>query len=182
MRHQRYLTGNLPLAYGDVTIECIEGNWRTLFEKEVESGNFLLGGKSLILVGDNADHVARQWLACLIRANYSAYRVTPMELARRALTYPIVNDSDERAADFDRAECLLLDDFFDKPIDDLTDAFSWYFRELIRDGVVILIASNKVDADLDNWGSIAGNEIAKNFEAIHGEKIKTTRKKAKSDG
>ena len=145
--------GNLPYDLRDTTLEDIEPRWRKEFQSEVEDGNFLRGGKSVMLVGEGACQAARQWLACLIRANFKAYRITPFEIVRRMSGLSVVWDTDTRKTMFEEAECFLVDDFFFDHDDGITgeDAYLiWMFlQEALRDGAVIILAS-----DSEKIGSI----------------------------
>jgi len=182
------LAGNLPYAYKDISINDLSENVRGEFESEVADGNFLRGGKSLILTGPLSDHAARQWIACLLLGGFNAYRATPVEIVRRAAGLPILGDDDNRASEFINAETMFIDDFFEHPSwgEDNAQLFTWFVREQYRNGVVLLIATeHKEKANLNVHGSAIGDMIENNFEVINGtggkENKQTRRKIGKSN-
>lgn len=182
--------GNLPYEFRDTTLDDVTPEWRKEFEAEVKDGNFLRGGKSVLLIGDGAEHASRQWLACLLRANFSAYRITPYEIVRRVDCLPVPWDTDTRKAMFDEAECFLIDDFFFDHDDGMTSGEAyrvwWFMQEAVRDGAVLIIASNKEKIDTTNcYPDYLWEFVEETFEVIRGTnpqaKIGGIKKRVKAD-
>ena len=160
--------GNVAHQCINTAITDIAEPWQADFRAEIAGDNFLRGGKSILLRGEGACDIARQWHSCLVRANFEAYRTTPLEAVRRSGGLPIIGDEEARAREFVAAETVLIDDFFD-PVawtPDSAEMFTWYFRTLHRSGAVILLSTDEDDPDLDNHGTVIGSLIEKTFEVI----------------
>lgn len=182
--------GNLPYEFRDTTLKDVADNWRKEFEAEVKDNNFLRGGKSLMLLGAGAEHASRQWLACLLRANFRAYRATPFEIVRRVSGLPVPWDDETKKAMFEEAECILIDDFFFDHDDGLSagDAYRlwWFMLEAVRDGAVLVVASNNEKIDTINcYPDYVWEFVEETFEVIRGSKTEKTsggiKKRVKAD-
>lgn len=166
--------GNLPYELRDTTLESISDNWRKEFQAEVADNNFLRGGKSILLLGEGAEVASRQWLACLLRGGFNAYRATPYEIARRVAGLPVAWDTESRKLMFDDAETILIDDFFFDHSDGLSseDAYRiwWYMLEVIRDGAVVILACDKEKIDTINcYPDYVWEFVEETFEVIRGD-------------
>lgn len=173
---------NLPLSHVKSDIDNMPAEWRDEFDAEVKSGNFLLGGKSIALFGHGAEEASRHWIACLVLGGFKCYRTTPFELIRRADGKPVPNDSEERLRTFLEAECVLIDDFFDKMNSALSDEqlylFAWHLRELLRSGVTCIIACDNPRPTLDTYNDQVWQMVEDTFESIrHEETVKKTVKR-----
>lgn len=182
----KVLAGNLPYAHVKTDIDAMDPRWRKEFEAEVNEGNFLRGGKSLLLHGDGAENASMQWLACLLLAGYQAYRVTPLEVMRRMAGLPIAGDNDGRKDEFENAECIFIDDFFSSIVvsDEMSYLFIWFFTEAVKAGVTLVIAYDDNEPELELYGPVVGDLIENTFEVVHGtpSKTKTRKTSSKRDG
>jgi hypothetical protein len=176
------LPGNLPYAFRDTTIESVSPAWVKEFNAEIADDNFLRGGKSILLCGEGAEHAARQWLACLLRAGFPAYRVTPFEAVRRISALPVLRDNEDRAYQFSVAECYLIDDLFEDHGEGLTPADSYrlllFMRESIRDGAVLIAASDNEKLESDSLPDNVWEFVEENFEVIRGSNSEAKTKSA----
>lgn len=176
-----YLHGNLPFSHVEFDLEKMDSKWRKEFIDEVESGNFVRGGRSIVLVGPGAETGILEWLACLLLANYRAFRLTPYEAVCRMLARPVYNDTPDRLEDFLNAECIVIDDFFQPIPEQYLYEFETFLRQAIRDGVVVLVGTESDET------APSGNLIEileAHFEAIRVEtnQKKTDKSKARAGG
>jgi hypothetical protein len=171
--------GNVPHRLLQFGINDMDQPARGVFEKEIEGGNFLKGGQSILLFGEDSAELAEQWIACLTVGQFPAYLTTPREIIRRMKAKKIMRDSDERAAMFDAAECLAIRDFFStesRMTKGDTSLFVWFLKEAIRDGIVLIIAATE-DDDLNYHGEEIGTVIEQHLEVLHyGAKPKTKKR------
>ncbi len=173
----RHSPGNLPYEYRNTSLGDVQAAWRDEFEAEVADGNFLRGGKSIMLLGDGAEVASRQWVACLLVAGFRVYRLTPHEAIRRMSGLPVSWDSESRKMEYDEAECYLIDDFFFDHSDGMSSADAyllWLFLlEASRDGRVLLIASDKEKIDEINcYPDYVWELVEETFEVIRGNQSK----------
>jgi hypothetical protein len=170
--------GNTPHHLLEFGINSLEDHEREPLQREIEAGNFLKGGQSLLLFGEDTNVLAEKWCAALSIA-FPAYRTTPREIIRRIKGKKIIRDSEERAAMFEAAECLTILDFF--TTESLmtkgdTSLFVWFLKEAIRDGIVLIIPATEED-DLNFHGEEIGTVIETNLEVVnHGAKPKTKKR------
>jgi hypothetical protein len=172
------LPGNLPYAYKDTTLESVSPAWRKEFEAEIADGNFLRGGKSLLLVGEGAQEASRQWLACLLRAGFPAYRVTPYEAVRRVSALPVLRDNEDRAHQFNDAECYLVDDLLDEPGEGEPYKLLLFLRESTRDGAVLVAATDNEKLESDSLPDYVWEFVEENFEVVRGNSAEAKTKSA----
>ena len=175
-----YVTGNIGKQYLTADPDSMQKPWADCFDAEVKAGNFLIGGKSLLLAGEGAEIASQQWVACLNRVDMPAYRTTPMEIVRRLEGKVIPRDDPQRLEEFERAETVVVFDFFE-PSDLDRDLLQWFFKEALRDGIVVVLVTENHDPDLDCHGENIGQFIEDNFEGIlHVAQAATTKAGNKS--
>lgn len=169
------LKGNLPYDMQEAHIGDLPEAWRKEFEAEVADGNFLRGGKSIMLLGEGAEKSAALFHACLVRAGFNAYRITPFEAVLRVDGRYVVRDSELRKQQFEEAECFLIDGFFFDHDDGMDDAAAyklwWFLSEAVKDGAVLIVASNneKIDA-IDCYPDYMWEFVEETFEVIRADK------------
>lgn len=178
----KVLRGNLPYAYQKADIDNMPVRWKYDFEAEVEDGNFLRGGTSLLLHGKRATDAAMHWLACLLLADYEVYRATPLEIMRRMAGQPVAGDDEGRKRQFEDAECIFIDDFFSDVVvsEDMRYLFVWYIIEASKAGIVFVIASDDKSPELEQYGPVVGDLIENTFEVIHGDAASPKAKEKRS--
>lgn len=174
------LKGNIPYRNFETTdIESLDSKWRVEFERELKENNFVRGGKSLVLFGEGAVQTHEQWAACLVLAGMPAFYTNPTDIIRRLRGQYIPRDTDDIRQQFDEAESIFITDFFgvNAKFNEETDLLTWYIDQAIRDGCVIVTAT---DHDRDTTGYYQIEPLAQlcdqNFEAIRGKKTKSKNK------
>lgn len=166
----------LPFGYVGFDLDKMDSKWKKEFIDEVEAGNFVRGGKSLLLVGDDADKGLAEWLACLALAGYKVYGLSPYEAVCRMINRPVFRDSEQRKANFEEAECIVLFDFRYELPEQYLFEFMAYLQTLMRDGVVVVAGTDSDDKELPEP---LMHLMEQNFEAI---RVQTNEEKTDKGG
>lgn len=156
-------------------------NVREAFTKEVDSGNFMLGGQSVIFVGPDACESLPIIHSCLLLANVPAYLTTPFEIIQAAKgNAPIFRHSEDRRTDLENAEVVIVADFFEKLVytpEDQT-ALHWFIRDGLHLGVTFVFAADSDDADMP-FNEAVEKLIEDRVELIYVTKTTKSAKKSK---
>jgi hypothetical protein len=171
MRQQR-IKGNLPALYQTKDISAIPANWRKEFDKEVADGNFIAGeGQCVFLRGEGAEAAARLWIRALTLGRFAAYRTTPLEMSMRAAGKTIPYEYEGQRDEFEDADCVLIDGFFEKAEEampsDMCYHFSWVFREMLIGGVVIIVACDQEKPNMDAYSEALWEKFEQEFEVLY---------------
>lgn len=174
-----YRKNNVPFDSCGKGLNDIPQPWQKHLKTEVEANNFLRGGQSLLLSGEGANNQIGLWASALTVGGFNVYQASVWELERRADDRKVLWDCDERTADFDAAEVYLINGFFKKsnfaPDRADKEILTWFIDQAIRDGRIIVIATDNPEADLDVHGPFMGNIIKNKFEAITNGKTSKTK-------
>jgi hypothetical protein len=162
----------------------VDSKWREHFEAELADGNFVRGGKHLLMNGEGANLAHEQWAACLALINMPIYFTDPKSMLRRHRDQYVRGETDQRKAEYDDAECVFIAEFFSGPYEYDTkdkDDLTWLLTQLINDGTTLVIST---DADEDTTGLYQyepiGNIIEQHFEAVNGTATKKRKIKTKN--
>jgi hypothetical protein len=169
---------NIPFKYRTSTdIDSIDPDWRKDFEQEVADDNFVRGGRSLVLSGPGSEEAAEKWMVCLNMANMLVFVADPIMLYRLLNKQYIRGVTDEHYLAFEKAETILINDFFlpDPDYMHVASTLHWFMQDALRDGVTFVIASDDRDSQegMYQYQPIA-EMCEKHFEAVRNE---TTKKK-----
>lgn len=178
-----YRRGNVRATHTRIDIDKLEEPWKAHFEAEVAANNFVAGAdaKSLLLCGPSAEEEAEKWVSCLLLAGIEAYRTTPTEILRRMNGQYIPRNTEARNEEFEHAECYVICDMFsaERALGEHDqDTLSWFIKEAQRDGIVLVLATDDTEQDLNVNGVILGETIEKNFEVIDGKATPANKKRS----
>jgi hypothetical protein len=164
-----YRKNNVPFDCVGKGLDDIPEPWRQHLTTEVGGNNFLRGGQSLLLIGEGAEQQIGLWSSALTIGGFNVYQTNIWELERRAMDLRVLWDCEDRAKDFEEAEVYLIHAFFKKtPRTDQVDreVLTWAIDQALRDGRIVVIASDNPKADMDVHGPFLGNIIQNKFEAL----------------
>jgi hypothetical protein len=161
------LPGNLPFAYKTTELANIDPAYRAEFVRELEAGNFMRGGTSLMIVAPEPSKVF-EWMACLNLANMPGYCISVHEVTQRMVGGYVLHDSDERKGEFEEAETVFIYDLFTADHDPTKLLLlANYMQQIMQDGVVVLMATDQSDQDMAFLGPMIGTLIEERAEVIH---------------
>ena len=180
---REFRAGAVPLWADTKDTNDLSANFALELSSETKSGNFQIGGQSLILQGKDARSALSIWSACLHRAGFDIHYTDVRSVAYliEDRKHPLRSLEGDRS--FARADVLLIQDVLnEEAVNSLSEeqraSVTWYLRAAMEDGIVFILATEEDVVGTTGMPMSFGVLLENNFQVITASK-KTIKKKTR---